>query len=188
MSQEKEILHKILKEGFLNYAGYALEEIDMKKLEKAPHKRSPMHCVSRKECQTQPMPDKKALLLYQRKFTMQEYHKLGFGLAPANKDEKWFVFMENEQLFFHRNITGECVYALHLQNESNRCYSIKEAWHNLHFQLEPGYAVALLDYLIDRLLLSKQVSFPFPQKMTDPIERVFFRYQMVGSSLANDEQ
>jgi len=187
MNKRKEIMKKIFCEGFLNYAGYTTAEIDMKKLEKAPHKRKRMRCVTREELDLKPVPKEIVRLHYFRRFTKTEFRKLSYGLCPADKDEKWFIFLENNRLYFYRRRSGECIYLLRIE-EYEHFYFVKEAWINANVDYHTEeYVVKFLDYLIDRLLLSKAVSFPFPEHINEPLERAFFRYEAVGSSVANDE-
>lgn len=184
---DKEKMQKIFREGFLNYAGYTKNEIDMKKLEQAPHRKIKMTRVSRKDWENAPMPGGCLQLEYARLFTPAEYRKISFGLLPADMDEKWFIFLDEERLFFHRSWTGECSFQLQLTAEGGN-YRVTEAWMNpsVNFQ-EEGYAQKFLDYLIDRLLLSKAVPFPFPKHIQAPLERALFRHALVGGSVANDE-
>ncbi|MEW6516862.1 MAG: hypothetical protein AB1439_08165 [candidate division FCPU426 bacterium] len=187
MEPDREKIQKIFREGFLNYTGYTSNEIDMKKLEQAPHRKLQPERVSRDDWENLPMPPDSLELPYTRRFTPAEYRKLSFGLLPVDMDEKWFIFYEGAMLFFHRSWTGECSFQLRLEPEGED-YLVRETRMNpaLNFQ-EDGYPQKFLDYLIDRLLLSKAVPFPFPKHIQAPLERALFRHALVGSSVANDE-
>jgi hypothetical protein len=184
---DKDKMQKIFREGFLNYSGYTQNEIDMKKLEQAPHRKTKLERVCREDWETVPMPEGSRQLEYTRVFTPEEHHKLSFGLLPADLDEKWVIFLEGNLICFHRSWTGECSYLLRIETEGEN-YRVCETWLNpaLNFQ-EEGYAQKFLDYLIDRLLLSKAVPFPFPKHIQAPLERALFRHALVGGSVANDE-
>lgn len=185
--EQKEKMKKIFREGFLNYTGFTHNEIDMKKLEQAPHRRKRLRKVTRADRENLPMPEDRIQLEYARRFTAQEQRKLSYGLLPADHDEKWHIFLEDDWLCLHRSWTGECSYLLKLAKHKDE-FRVVEAWMNpvLDFQ-EKGYAQKFLDYLIDRLLLSKPVPFPFPKHIQAPLERALFRHAMVGSSVANDQ-
>lgn len=184
---DKDKMQKIFREGFLNYAGYTRNEIDMKKLEQAPHRKAKLERAGRGDWEISPMPAGCLRLEYERVLTPAEYQKLSYGLLPADLDEKWFIFLEGDLLYLHRSWTGECSFRLCLQAEGGN-FRVTEAWMNpaVNFQ-EEGYAQKFLDYLIDRLLLSKAVPFPFPKHIQAPLERALFRHALVGGSVANDE-
>jgi hypothetical protein len=186
MDERKETMKKILREGFLNFSGYTTDEIDMKKLDKAPYQPKKFRRVSREERATISMPANKVKLDFHRQFSEQEFERISCGLNPIDLDEKWFIFQEHQSICFHQSWTGECLYVLHMKKGENYIF-VKEAWMNPELKFDNTYAIRFLEYLIDRLLLSKAVSFPFPEHIVDPMERAFFRYGKVGSSLANDE-
>ena len=60
-------------------------------------------------------------------FTHQQFSKLTRGLIPQQMEDKWFIFYENEWLYFHRSWTGNGMYKAKL-NKVNDDYSIKEFW------------------------------------------------------------
>ncbi|MCD4813220.1 hypothetical protein K8S19_05960 [bacterium] len=186
MSKRKEILKKIFQEGFLNYAGFTTEEIDMKKTEKAPHRRQKMKIVTKKDRKIKSLVSPGIKLDYTRKFNAKEFRRLSYGLNHEDKDEKWFIYMEKDRLFFHRSWTGECVFMVKFEKKADR-YGVVDALMNKEFNYEPDYAVRFLAYLIDRLLLSRAVAFPFPGQLVDPMERAMFRHGMVGCSKPNEE-
>lgn len=185
--EDKEKMKKIFREGFLNYTGFTQNEIDMKKLEQAPHRRKRLRKVKRTDRESLSLPDDRMQIEYTRRFSLQEYRKLSYGLLPADQDEKWHIFLEDDRLCLHRSWTGECSYLLTLEKHKDD-YRVVEAWMNptLDFQ-EAGYAQKFLDYLIDRLLLGRPARFPFPKHIQAPLERALFRHAMVGSSVANDQ-
>jgi len=60
-------------------------------------------------------------------FTDKQFSKLSKGLIPEEMEDKWFVYYENEWLYFHRSWTGNGVYKAKLIKETLG-YSIKEFW------------------------------------------------------------
>lgn len=60
-------------------------------------------------------------------FTDKQYSRLSRGLVPQQMEDKWFIYFENDCLYFHRSWTGFGVYKAKL-NKGKDGYSIKEFW------------------------------------------------------------
>ena len=58
-------------------------------------------------------------------FTYKQFSRLSIGLIPQQMEDKWFVYYENEWLYFHRSWTGYGMYQAKLNKEISG-YSIKE--------------------------------------------------------------
>ncbi len=63
-------------------------------------------------------------------FSVEQYNQLQKGLIPEAMEDKWFIYFENDWLFFHRSWTGHCIYQAHILKEKgdqeDREYKIKE--------------------------------------------------------------
>jgi len=82
--------------------------------------------ANRNSWKTLPLPSQRAKLSVKRTFSEQEYNRLSVGFIPEEMEDKWFIFLENNVLFFHRSWTGVCIYEAHLDNN----HSVKEVWVN----------------------------------------------------------
>src|SRR5665648_70840 len=60
-------------------------------------------------------------------FTDTEFSKLTSGLIPHVMEDKWFIFYENDWLFFHRSWTGFGLFKAQLIKDQEG-YTIKEFW------------------------------------------------------------
>ncbi len=60
-------------------------------------------------------------------FTEEQFSKIVRGLIPEQMEDKWFIFYENEWLYFHRSWTGYGLYKAQILKEEN-FYCIKEFW------------------------------------------------------------
>jgi len=58
-------------------------------------------------------------------FTEIQFSKLTLGLIPQQMEDKWFIYYENEWLYFHRSWTGHGMYKAKL-NKVIDGYSIRE--------------------------------------------------------------
>lgn len=60
-------------------------------------------------------------------FTDEQFAELKKGFIPYQMEEKWFIYFEDEWLYFHRSWTGYGFYKAQILNEGDG-YSIKEFW------------------------------------------------------------
>jgi hypothetical protein len=61
------------------------------------------------------------------RFTEQQFSGLIKGHIPEAMEDKWFIYFENDWLYFHRSWTGFGIYKAKL-NKENEGYSINEFW------------------------------------------------------------
>ena len=80
--------------------------------------------------------------------------------------DKWFVFLEDESVHFHRSWTGAEIYCIRLQQEGGD-WRVADSWVNRDPAQYRGSDLAydreLLRFLIDGLILRKPASFPLPR-------------------------
>ena len=114
-----------------------------------------MEQAERSSWKTEPMPDARALLSFERTLSSSEYQRLSQGFIPREMEDKWFVFLERDWLYFHRSWTGYCIYQVRLRDEEGR-YVIAEAWASRdaeqYLNTDDGVDVRSLHRLIDWLL------------------------------------
>jgi len=146
--------------------------------------------TTRASWKNSPLPTARTRLQLERSFTSEEHRRLTMGLLPQEMEDKWFIFFEDGWLYLHRSWTGICIYAVHLRVEGDGS-TIEEAWVNRepseYKSTDDAYDTRLLGFLIDRLLLGRNV--PFPALTDTPKERAsLLRHNIVGHARANDEK
>jgi hypothetical protein len=142
--------------------------------------------ATRDSWQSKPMPASKTRLELALSFSPEEYERLCWGLIPQQMEDKWFVYLEDDGLYFHRSWTGIYIYQVRLE-ASGDGYRVAETWANRdpeqHKNTDDDYDVRLLHYLINRLLLGKDAPFPacghIPQDLKD-----VYQHHVVGYSRA----
>lgn len=111
----------------------------------------------------QPMPGSNTKLIFNQSYTNQEYEHLSAGLIPKDMEDKWFIFLDGDWLYFHRSWTGFCVYQIRFEQEGEN-YIVVEAIANRDPEQYRGaddqYDADLIGFLIDDFLLGKRVPFP----------------------------
>jgi hypothetical protein len=137
--------------------------------------------ADRNSWKTTPLPAQRAKLEVNRCFTEEEFNTMARGLIPEAMEDKWFIFMENETLYFHRSWTGVCVYQVHFDDQRR----ISEAWANRdpeqYSVSGDEYDVKLLSFLIDNLLLGQHTLFPLPEDLPDNLPEGLYQHSVTGT-------
>lgn len=114
---------------------------------------------------------------YRPQFTTQEYALLTAGRVSTDMDEKWDVTYDAPFLDFHRSWTGKPVYRMTLVAGPNGGSATETLWTGLGVP-DPSYNGQLLDFLVQRLLLRREATFPVPPDSTVP--EAVARHSLVG--------
>jgi hypothetical protein len=72
--------------------------------------------VTRDDWKRKPMPGKRRTIPLGRAFPAEELAVMRCGLVPQQMEDKWFIFYEDDALFFHRSWTGNCIYVVHFHD------------------------------------------------------------------------
>jgi hypothetical protein len=114
--------------------------------------------ATRDSFRREPMPEIKEKLQVNRTFSEEEYRHMQKGLIPKDMDDRWFIYFEDDWLFFHRSWTGYCVYQVRLEPCASG-WCIAETWVNGdREQFRPQStkdSEKLLLGVIDHVLLNK---------------------------------
>jgi hypothetical protein len=146
--------------------------------------------ASRNSWQIQPMPDKRSRLSFERLFTSDEVQQISKGLIPMAMEDKWFIFCEDDWLYFHRSWTGACIYQVKIVPNREK-YVVAEAWVNRSFKqyksFSKSYDALLLGFLIDNFLLGKATPFPMPKYLSKILPKGAFQHSISGSAYTEVE-
>lgn len=117
--------------------------------------------ATRTRWKTEPMPNTPGTtvkLAFERSFTSQEYAHLSNGFIPKSMDDKWFIFMEGDWLYFHRSWSGFCIYQIRFKPNGDG-YIVAEVVANRnkeqYGETSNETDSSMLVYLIDKLLLRR---------------------------------
>jgi hypothetical protein len=152
---------------------------------------SPVTLATSASWQIKPLPDKRAPLSYTRRFTAEEHARLVLGLVPLNMEDKWFIYFEDGLLRLHRSWTGACIYGVRLVMEGDESVA-SEAWVSRatgeYTRTDDAYDGRLLSFLVERLLLRRDVAFPVPDAIEGGDRASLYRHHVVGNARASDEE
>lgn len=113
-------------------------------------------------------PSARMTIMLDRRFTSQEMTKIRKGLIPEKMEDKWFVYWHKNTLFFHRSWTGLCIYRVRFVADGTS-WRMVEADVNRdpeqYRETIDGMDAGLISWLIDVLLLRKDVEYPSEESM-----------------------
>ncbi|MEO1054736.1 MAG: hypothetical protein AAFX87_29155 [Bacteroidota bacterium] len=146
--------------------------------------------MARKEDgKTNEMPEEVAVFELNKEITLEEYEQLRHGLIPNSMEDKWFIYLESDKLYFHRSWTGNCTYITTIQRLKN-VYMLGDTLVNRnpdqYKSISDQEDKEILNYLVDRLLLGKKVPFP-SEDSSLPENHNPLKHNIVGYGRANNE-
>lgn len=120
--------------------------------------------AKRSDWKTKKMPKENISINLNKIIKKTEMNEIKKGLIPQEMEDKWFIFNEGNFIYFHRSWTGHCIYiAEYKQTKEDEFVII-----NLTVNRNPKqyssddieYDVNIFGFLLERLLLDNNVSFP----------------------------
>ncbi len=84
----------------------------------------PLDIATRTSWETHPIDQPKRIDI-DLQFTKDQVAQMKIGLIPQQMEDKWFIFSEDEWLYFHRSWSGFGIYKARLDKLEDR-YTIKE--------------------------------------------------------------
>ena len=61
-------------------------------------------------------------------FDKSEFEKIKGGHKPNDMDDRWFIYSDNNWIYFHRSWTGDCIFKIMIEKIDDNRYSTKECW------------------------------------------------------------
>ena len=119
--------------------------------------------AKRTDWNIKPCSKKRATIQLQREFSADEIEKIQFGVIPEEMEDKWFIYWEDDTLYFHRSWTGICLYVVRFSLSQNGATMISAEVNRdrrEYKNTDESHHEALIQYLIDLLLLRKPAAFP----------------------------
>lgn len=134
--------------------------------------------------QTEELPSKRTTIPLNRSFSPSEIQRMRAGLVPQEMEDKWFVYWQNDRLFFHRSWTGFCVYVVRFISQGD-CYRMIEADVNRdpeqYSETNDQRDAVMISHLIDVLLLRQQATFPTAD--SSPETAALMQWSQVGRAM-----
>lgn len=105
-----------------------------------------------------PMPQSQILQNFECQLDQVQYESLSFGLVPTDMDDKWFIFMEDNQVFFHRSWTGHCIFSIKFEEKAGTMIAVEAMVNSCQDQYKPindEVEIRLLRELMSKVIVSK---------------------------------
>lgn len=138
--------------------------------------------------QSKPLPALIKEIRINKSYDKNSYRKIQFGFIPAEMEDKWFIYFENDNLYIHRSWSGFCIYNV-IFIKKNNMYFIERVicnddpnQYNSKKSNQEEQEIVL--YLIDRILLNKSVQVPIP---TNVKNYVMYSHGLVGNARSNED-
>ncbi|MFH5803645.1 hypothetical protein [Alienimonas sp. DA493] len=120
-------------------------------------------------------------------FSPQEIERIRLGLVPGQMEDKWFIYWQDDALYFHRSWTGICVYVVRFEIDGDS-YRMCEADLNRepsqYSQTNDDHDAAMISYLIDVLLLEREAE--FPSEAADEGKAALEQWSSVGRAMLDE--
>ena len=103
------------------------------------------------------------------------------GLVPEQMEDKWFIFWEDDTLFFHRSWTGFCIYVVHFKCDEGPCQMVSAEVNRDPAQysgVSEERDAKMISYLVDLLLLHRTAK--LPSEEAQPGVRALENWSLVG--------
>lgn len=113
---------------------------------------------------TFPLPAKRTTIRLNRTFSREEMKQIRQGVVPQQMEDKWFIYWQEDTLYFHRSWTGFCLYVVHFTTTEEGCRMTKAEVNRDPEQyggIDDEKDAAIISWLIDLLLLHRRASSPF---------------------------
>lgn len=130
-----------------------------------------------------PMPLEHAVIPIDGVYTRAEVGLMSMGFIPRSPSDKWFIYMTDSWLSFHRSATGACVFRLLLEPDGESCRAVALVANRNPAQYrgaDDAYDLQLMSHLIDRLLLGRFSPFPQPKSLSPEDQQRHRRLVMGG--------
>lgn len=88
------------------------------------HKEISMKIATKTDWKTLDFPAEVRTFEYNREFSEEELNLLKYGHIPREQEDKWFMYMENNIIYFHRSWTGFGIYKIELKLDNNHMVTV----------------------------------------------------------------
>ncbi len=141
--------------------------------------------ATRTSWHNQPLPEANKVLNLRRTFNKREWARIKRGVIPEQMEDKWFIFLEDNNLYFHRSWTGVCIYAVRFEQQDG-LFSIASVVVNRdveqYSETSDEFDAAMLSWLIDVLLLGREAEFPSHPDENDAGTAALKTWSLAGPS------
>lgn len=133
---------------------------------------------------TEPLPSQRATILLDQTFSQKETNRIRRGLVPEEMADKWFIYWQDDALFFHRSWTGFCIYIVRFAKDGDGRKMVDACVNRdpeQYAETSDEQDAKMISYLIDVLLLHRDST--FPSNETSSEKNVLMNWSQVGRAM-----
>lgn len=130
---------------------------------------------------TEVFPQECADVSLGRTFSLDELAQIKVGVIPEQMEDKWFVYWQDDGLFFYRSWTGFCIYIVDFdvtEDGADMTSAVVNRDSEQYTETDDARDAEMISYLIDVLLLRRPASFPATQD--SPEDQALEQWSVVG--------
>ncbi|PIE86107.1 MAG: hypothetical protein CSA05_02160 [Bacteroidia bacterium] len=140
--------------------------------------------ASKSDWKNNPMPKESISINLNKKVSKTEMKEIEKGLIPLEMEDKWFIFCEQNRIYFHRSWSGDCIYIAEYKEIADNEFEIGKLIINRNPEQYQSNDVEsdkeLFVFIFERLLLDKDVSFPSRETNATKEEAEIHKHVIVG--------
>lgn len=122
-----------------------------------------MRTAKPEDWKTRPLPARRTTIALNRTFSAPEIARMRRGLVPKQMEDKWFIYWQDDALFFHRSWTGICIYIVRFAAERDGGRMVEAEVNRdpkQYKEVDDAADAAMISFLVDVLLLHRPAAFP----------------------------
>ncbi len=130
---------------------------------------------------TVPLPEGRTTIPLDRSFSKSEMRDIQVGVIPQEMEDKWFIYWEDDTLYFHRSWTGFCVYVVRFACDEDGTKALEADLNRdpkQYNNTDDQFDAEMIPYLIDAVLL--RCPSPFPSRSQSDTKRTLEQWSQVG--------
>jgi len=146
-----------------------------------------MKATKQSDWTTNPLPSLHVSIPLDRSFSPAEMERIQRGLMPQQQEDKWFIYWQEDTLYFHRSWTGNCLYVVYFENQDGVARMVRTGINrdpDQYSETNDQHDARLISYLIDVLLLRRPADFP-SEDSDDPL-RAIQNWGLVGRAMFDE--
>ena len=134
------------------------------------------------------MPRDRRFIDVDRRYSADEMDRIRLGFVPETREDRWFIYWDEGDLFMHRAWTGVCVYVARFEPGDDGWRMVRIAVNQDPGECNPAdddFEAALAQFLIDVLLLGKPTE-GGPGSVLDPRDEALWLWRIVGRAMRGE--
>ena len=143
-----------------------------------------MRAAKPMDWEIEPLPSQRTTIFIERTFSEEAMAQIRGGLIPEQQEDKWFIYWNDDALFFHRSWTGYCIYVVHFAKERGLWKMTKAEVNRNSEQYSENSDdkdAEMISYLMNVLLLHQDSE--FPNKETSSEKAIVMNWSQVGRAM-----